>query len=261
MGLVRKIKFIQINIYKGRYFENLLDFLKKENPDFISMQEVTTGRLNLTGDERNLFEVIKQKLDYNGVFHFDTNLIDDPNSFFGNAVFSKVPIVKSNIVQLKTFGPVTLFDFNNNVGGLWKNLSRHMLDAIVDLDNFRVHVISVHARRIAPPIDDAENVRHAKIMADYLKLLGDEPFIVGGDFNMPQGSQVIKIISDVSNNLIENSGIPQTLNPDVHELGEKGYLVDFIFTSRHFRKVSIDALQVTISDHLPVVAELELLEN
>ena len=59
----RVLKFIQINIYKGKYFEALLDFLKKQDADVITMQEVTVGGFNLTDDKSvNLFEILKEKL-------------------------------------------------------------------------------------------------------------------------------------------------------------------------------------------------------
>ena len=256
---VVSFKFIQVNIYKGKYLDALVEFLKSENPDFISMQEVTTGAANFYEDKgANLFDLLAKKLNYRGVFHFDTKFSDAANSFFGNAVFSKWPIVKSQVVELKTFGPITLFEFNNNVNKIWENIARHMLDATVALGDLKIHAISIHGRRTAPPVDDAENIRQAKLVATYLRSLKDKPFVVGGDFNMPQGSQVIKIVSEVSNNLMADVKITQTLNPKVHELGEKGYLVDFIFTSRHFKKISIEVPQVTVSDHLPVVAQLEI---
>lgn len=251
------IKFIQINIFKGKYLDALLEFLRSENPDFISMQEVTAGKLNLTGDERNLFEVIKGELGYYGVYNGDIKLAGSANSTFGNAVISRFPIIKSEIVVLKSFRPVTLEEMNENVDNIWAQLPRHLLDATVDCEGFKIHAISVHARRTAPPVDDDEGVRQAQLIADHLKSLGDEPFVVGGDLNMPPESGVIKTIADVSKNLMADCGVTQTLNPAVHELGEHGYLVDYIFTSKHFKLKSLLVPQVTISDHLPVIAVLE----
>lgn len=252
-------KFIQINIFKGKYFDSLVDFLRQENPDLISMQEVTAGAANLYGDKgTNIFELLKEKLKIAGVFHADIEFSDYPNAAFGNAVFSKRPIIKSEVVVLKTFRPVTLFEFNNNSGNIWADLPRHMLDATINFGDFKIHAISVHGRRIAPPADDAENIRQAKVVASYLRSLGGESFIVGGDFNMPLGSEVIKIVSGVSINLMEGADVTQTLNPRVHERGEKGYLVDFVFCSAHFEVESLNVPEVDISDHLPVIVKLTL---
>jgi len=250
---------LDINIYKGKFLEQLLDYIKKVDPDICAMQEVSAGETNSFKDKKvDLFELITRKTGYNGVFHADVAIASDPSALFGNAVFSTYPILKSHVVKLKTFRPLTLFEFRNNPGNIWAKLPRHMLDVLIDFDGKPIHAISVHGRRVAPPVDSPESTRQAQVMADYLKSLGNAPFIVGGDFNMPPGSEVIKIVSAVSNNLMIGSGASQTLNPKVHVLGEKGYLVDFIFTSKHFKKISLDVPQVTVSDHLPVVAELEI---
>lgn len=255
-----RLKFLQINIFKGKFLDELLEYIKAVNPDIIVMQEISCGKINLFKDEKaDLVELIRVKTGYHGVFHSDVEIVGDPSALFGNAVFAKRPILKSHVVELKTFRPLTFFELRNNPGNIWAELPRHMLDAVVDFDGEQIHAISVHGRRVAPPVDDLENVRQAHLMADHLKSLGDELFIVGGDFNMPLQSEVIKIISSVSENLMERSGVRQTLNPKVHVLGEKGFLVDFIFTSKHFKKISLEVPQVMVSDHLPVVAELELL--
>ncbi|HSX19321.1 MAG TPA: endonuclease/exonuclease/phosphatase family protein [Candidatus Saccharimonadales bacterium] len=252
------LKFIQINIYKGKFLGELIDFLKGENPDIISAQEVTAGSLNYCQDKTaNLFEGLKNDLGLNGVFHSDIKIVEDENARFGNALFSKYPILDAKIIVLKDFRPVSDFEFVNNTKNVWAELPRHMLDTTLDLNGKKIHAISVHGRRIAPPEDDEENLRQAQLMADYLKSLGDEPFILGGDFNMPAGSQTIKKIEGVATNLLEGENVKQTLNPKVHELGENGFDVDFIFTSKHFKKISVEVPQVTISDHLPIVAELE----
>ena len=253
------IKFIQVNMYKGKYLDALVDFLKREKADIISMQEVTTLENNLYEDKSvNLFELLKQRLGYNGVFHADVVLESNPDAFFGNAVFSKWPIEKSQVVLLKTFRPVTKNEYEKNAGNVWSLLARHMLDATIDLDGFKIHAISVHGRRIAPPSDDPENVRQAQVMAYHLKSLGEQHYVLGGDFNMPPGTKTIGEISAVAKNLMDGLNIKQTLNPRVHELGNKGYLVDFIFCSKGFKLLSLSVPELTVSDHLPVIAELEL---
>lgn len=255
-----RVKFLQINIFKGKFLEELVEFIKKQEPDIITMQEVSAGNVNFYVEKTNLFDLLKERLgDYRGVFHSNTKIVDSPTALFGNAVFSKKPICGSQVIGLQTFRHLTFDEFNNNTDDVWSKLSRHMLDAVIDFGDFRLHAISTHFRRIVPPVDNPQSTKQAKLIASHLQFLGNEPFIVGGDFNMPPESEVIKIVSGAANNLMTDSGVKQTLNPRVHELGDRGYLVDFIFTSKHFKKVSLDVPQVTVSDHLPIVAELELL--
>ena len=250
------LKVIQLNLFKGKFLDSAIEFLKRENPDFITMQEVTAGAVNFyEKKDADLFEILKKELGMTGIFHSDIKLSDEPSVKFGNAVFSKWPILESKVVPLNYLGPITLSEFKDT--NVWARFSRHMLDATVDVEGFRLHVISVHGRRVAPPADDDENVRQARLMAKYIKSLGEKPFIIGGDFNMPPDSEVIRIVSAVARNLMVGKPISQTLNPRVHELGEKGYLVDYIFTSHHFRPTDVSIPDIDVSDHLPVVVLLE----
>ena len=252
------VKFIQVNIYKGKYLENLLDFLKKEDADFISMQEVTTKGFNLYSDkEANLFEIIKNELKMNGVFNGDLKLKDDPNSFFGNAIFSKYKIINSNVVVLKTFRPVTIDELDGVSGDIREQIPRHLLDAEVDYDGKVMHILSWHGAWTAPPTDTAQTLRQAKLVADYLASL-DEPFILGGDLNNIIGSKTLEFIESIANNLMRNAGIEQTTHPTAHKIAPRRYLIDYIFSSNQFRVKSIKVGQVLVSDHLPVAAELEI---
>lgn len=253
-----KLKFIQVNIYKGKFLDALVDFLKTEDADIIAMQEVAAGDVSFFENrDLNLFEYLKEKLGMNGVFHSDIDISDSKNSLFGNAVFSKFPILRTKIVTLASYRPFTLEEFQNNIGNIWASVPRHVLDATLDVDGTKVHAMSAHGRRIAPPKDDEENLRQAGVIAEHLKSLRGEPYILGGDFNMPLGSKTVDTISAVSNNLMEGLGVSQTLNPRVHILKDKGYLVDLVFTSGQFKSLNVEVPQVDVSDHLPIVAELE----
>src|SRR3989344_889021 len=109
-----RIKFIQINIYKGRYLDELVAFLKMEDADFISMQEVTTSSFNLFADKNvSLFELLGSRLQMHGVFNGDLKLKGDDSSVFGNAVFSKYKIVGEKVLTLKKLRPLTIEELDN----------------------------------------------------------------------------------------------------------------------------------------------------
>lgn len=252
-----KLKFIQINIYKGKFLDALVDFLKEEKPDFISMQEVTTNKLNNCSDKTlNLFEYIKEKLGYDGVYNGDTKLVDDQNSSFGNAVLTKLPVVGSNVVILNQFRSLTLSEMDHGQE-VWPHVSRHVLDLLVKVDEKNIHAMSWHGAWTAPPQDTEITVNQAQKVADYLKGLG-EPFILGVDMNAIMQSKAVETVSEAANNLMIGSGVLQTTHPKVHKIVPRGFLVDYIFTSPEFKLKSLRVPQVTISDHLPVIAELEI---
>ncbi|HLA04031.1 MAG TPA: hypothetical protein VJ065_02220, partial [Patescibacteria group bacterium] len=120
----------------------------------------------------------------------------------------------------------------------------------------KVSAISWHGAWTAPPTDTDETLRQAKEVANYLKNL-KEPFILGCDMNAVIQGKTAGLISQSANNLMMNSQVLQTTHPKIHKIAPRGFLIDYIFTSPHFKLKKLEVPQVTISDHLPVVAELE----
>src|SRR3990167_10382633 len=137
---VSVLKFIQINIYKGQYLEALTRFLKDQNPDFISMQEVAAGELNLCDKNLDLFEYFKKKLGLNGIVDKITKPADAKDSYLGNAVFSRFEITNSEVLALKTFEGITLakIDMVEN----FPLFSRHLISAECIIYGQKIHAIS-----------------------------------------------------------------------------------------------------------------------
>lgn len=250
-----KLKFVQVNIFKGKYLDALVDFLKKEDPDIVAMQEVTYGDVSYYHDKMiNLFEYIKKKTGHGGYFASDQKFVDSPKSLFGNAVLTKLPITGSKVLTLKDFRPVTLAEFGDSA--IFPHLARLAIDVMVDVNGRIVHAISWHGAWTAPPADTPETLRQANMVGSYLKSIA-APFIVGADMNNIPDSKTVEVIEGVANNLMNGSQVEQTTHPKIHKIAPKGYLVDYIFVSDDFKLKSLEVPEVLVSDHLPVVAELE----
>jgi len=256
------LKFIQINIYKGQYLENLLEFLKDESPDVLALQEVSSGDVNNCPDKSlKLFSVIRDQLGMNGLFDNVVKFSDSTDSTLGNAILTRQEIIDSSVVRLKEFRSVTLAEFKDTK--IWPDFSRNLLDTTLLFDGKKIHVISVHGAWSVPPVDTEEKIRQAKIIVNHLDNLNktNQPFILGGDLNMPPRTKVIEMINQVSKNLMIGSGFQYTTHPKIHKIVPRKLLVDYIFTSRHFDIKSLKVPEVTVSDHLPIIAELELINS
>lgn len=256
-----KLKHIQINIYKGKYLDSLILFLKKENPDFISMQEVTWGFLNHFEDkEVNLFEKLKDSLSMEGVCNFDWKVKGNVGSL-GNAVFSKFPIIDYKVTVLREPKEID-FEFVESEKG-FPEAPRHFIDAICRVNNANVHVMSWHGAWTAPPVDTNETLRQSGIVRRYVDELNSNnaPFLIGCDLNSTMDKKTVRLISEVTNNLMIGKQIKQTTHPEIHKIAPRGFLVDYIFISKHFRSKSLHVPEIIVSDHLPVIAELELKES
>lgn len=253
-----RIKFVQVNIYLGKFLDELVDFLTAEKPDLVSMQEVSTNNFNLfENKDVNLFEVLKKKLGMYGTYYGDVRLEGDPTSVFGNAVFSRFPVVNSNVVVLKTSRPIKVEELYGYHPELFEQTYKHLLDLEVNIDGKSTHIMSWHGAWTAPPHDTRETLRQATLVYDHLKRING-PFILGGDLNAIPTSKTVGLIESVAVNLMKGKGVEMTTNPKVHKIAPRGYLIDYIFTSRDIKLIQLDVPQITVSDHLPVVAELEI---
>ena len=252
------VKFIQVNAYMGKYLDELVDFLKSEDPDFISMQEVTTNDFNLCSNKDiSLFEYFSDKLKMHGEFNGDLKLAGHPDSVFGNAVFSRFPVIHRKVVVLKSFRPLTLAELSGDSGEFREQIDRHLLDAQISINGKLMHVLCWHGAWTAPPHDTDETSRQADIVYDYMRTI-NEPFILGGDLNAIIGSKTVNLMSTIANNVMLNSKVSMTTNPKVHKIAPRGYLIDFIFTSQDIRLIDLTVPEITVSDHLPVIAWLEI---
>jgi len=247
-------KFIQINIYKGKYLAELVKFLRNENPDFIALQEVSSGSVNLCENKKiDLFSVLTQSLKYYGVRENDIYVKKPPGSF-GNAIFSKYRIKAKYILRFKDSTYRTIEELYDE--SLYEHNPRHLLSARIDFKDRDFHVISWHGTWTAPPTDTKETLRQSSIAADYIKKIKGQ-YVIGCDLNSTLAHETVKKINRVANNLLLGENIHESTNPKVHKIAPLGFLVDFIYTSSKIRKKSIKVPQITVSDHLPVIANLE----
>ena len=253
------MEVIQINIYHGKFLDKLIAFLRMEKPDIITMQEVSAGRVNFWTDQTiEIFKYMRDALGLEGIAAPIYRLIGDSSSYESNAVLTRGKILTSSTVQLKEYREYTEVPWEKE----GPEIPRNVLDLEVEISSIKFHILCTHSAWTKEPVDTPEKIRQARLLADHLRSLGDTPFILGGDFNMEPGSEVINIIDEVARNTVYGSVIKNTLNLRTHRaaatIGPGGRLVDFIYTSPHFRVASIDAPEVDVSDHLPVRAVLSL---
>ena len=248
---------IQINIWMGKFLHKLTKFLKQEEPDVVTMQEVSGGAPNLWSDKTiDMFLHFRDALGMQGVVAPSYRAIGDPTSYFGNAVLVAGKVLDHRVVWLKEYREVESIKDPD----VWPTLPRNVLDVECEFAAGRkLHVLSTHGAWGREPVDTPEKVRQAGVLAAHLRSLGDEPYILGGDFNMESGSEVIRTIDSVAHNAVVASAIMSTLNMRIHYAASKipeGRRVDFIYTSPHFTVTRIETPMVDVSDHLPVRAEL-----
>ncbi|WP_339614141.1 endonuclease/exonuclease/phosphatase family protein [Winogradskyella sp. UBA3174] len=218
--------------------EDIITFIKTEQPDILCLQEYRTG------DPINL----------EGYYNFNALPIDNTIKW-GQAIFSKFPIVNSGSLEF----PNT---YNNGI----------FVDIVKQKDTIRVYTLHLQSSGIDT---DVEKLKEEK-SSDLFKQVGStfraqqsqvELFlehkskctyktIVTGDFNNTAYSYIYKTIKDddLKDTFIEaGNGFGRTFDFKFFPLR-----IDFVLSHKGFTVNGFKSYNVKLSDHYPIKATLKL---
>ena len=254
-----KIKFLQLNIEKGRFLDRVIKFIEDQNFDIINFQEVSGGVISY-GKVDNLKILQKSLNDYAFAFAPAYKRSDDPNSYQGNLV-----LVKKNyqIVNHKTIWYKSFLGFTEIESQNFPSLSRNALAVKIKLKDRFLWSICAHLPWTArSDIESAARLELSQKINNFLKSTSD-PFVFSGDFNALPMLKSVADFSEVAENLIIKNKITNTLNPRAHRAAAfifpKGAAVDYILTSLNLKIISFQVLEeIDFSDHFALLAEFEI---
>ena len=136
----------------------------------------------------------------------------------------------------------------------------YAIEGVIDVAGTHVHVFNLHMHATWRLLDKKhveESIKTRRQQVEALKkLLADihEPVIVAGDLNAAEGSDEYKSLIGTLLDFAGGQGISKaTLPAQIPVLR-----FDYILGSASFKARSYEVLNVKLSDHRPVVAEIEL---
>jgi endonuclease/exonuclease/phosphatase family metal-dependent hydrolase len=249
-----KLKFLHLNIQMGRFMPGIIKYVRKHDFDIINFQEVMSGEWWYGFKASRQFEVLKQKLGYEGEIaaHFN-----NPSSYFGNVTLFKKSITlrDKKLVPLKKIkGP-----WNFRTRKL-KDFPRSALSLLLEKNDKQIRVINCHLAWGKGPFERTYHRAQNQRLIDYVKTVKD-PFILSGDFNLTADTRTVKELNKLARNLTVQNHITNTLNPRTHyakHLFPTGYAVDFVYASRGITSKKFHVIQDDLSDHLGLSAEFEI---
>jgi endonuclease/exonuclease/phosphatase (EEP) superfamily protein YafD len=122
-----------------------------------------------------------------------------------------------------------------------------------------VHICNVHGLVCPFPKEDTPGrlAQTRELIETFREKMGTK--IIGGDFNLRENSQSVGNFSNAGyRDLIKDLGIKTTRNELSLSLYEhKLYFCDYVFVSEDARVASFVVPAITVSDHLPLILELE----
>lgn len=223
-SLDTELKIVSYNIHSGVDKDmfptlfDIIDFLKNSDADIICLQEVNESA-------KVGFQVssLKEELGMNA--HFGANVVN-LNSNYGLVTYSKYRIIRQNHVYLSS-----------------SREQRGMLHTVIDIRGKKVNIINIHLGT-----DKEEQKEQLKELQEFVDNLGDEPYIIAGDFNsadinMDNDSIDVAKKLDKSNTLTFSLGIER---------------IDYIFTSKDIVPINYRVVIKKMSDHYPIIAKLRI---
>lgn len=249
-----QVKVLTLNIWEGKVLDNAIDFLKKEDADFILLQEVYNSENENLEKRFRLFSELKKALpSYENVFGLaftDTTNNLDVDS--GNAIFSKYKIITSDV----TFFDEPYRRFNQQEQTDFSRDPQTILHAVVDVQGNKFNVFSVHGVWGKDGNDTERRLNMGDVIAQSIK---DRPnVILGGDFNLSANTQTVKKIEEYVTSVF---GTTLTTTFNMKYKKNPGYAtaaVDMVFLSSNFKVVSKECLEIDVSDHLPLRVVFEV---
>jgi endonuclease/exonuclease/phosphatase family metal-dependent hydrolase len=210
----------------------IANVIREQAPDLVALQEVdmNTGR---SGNKYQATE-IAQRLN---MHYFFGRAIDHDGGEYGVAILSKHPLDEGTVHPLPSDADPTAE-------------ARVLTTARIRLPNGEYIRFGTTHLDNSNPGNRESQVRKINDIANKERL----PFIVGGDFNATPESDQMKLLKDVFVFTCE------ACEPTIPVINPKR-AIDFIVFSRTspFRLVSLQVIREEYaSDHLPVLAELEL---
>lgn len=251
-----KFKFIDLNVWLGgQIFEPMLNFLKKENADILTLQEVYDENSEILPANFRCLSIIKKELNYpyssfapstlwnNGTFKAD----------IGNAILSRFPIETDNYVFYdRPYGQYT-----EGVIEDYPNISRTLQYALLNLGKVNLNIFNTQGIWGLDGFDNEKRLKMGSYIAERVKNKGN--VILAGDFNMEANTESINRIEKYLINVFKNDNRVTSFN--IKRKTNPGYataVVDMIFVSPDVKTLKHFSPNEDVSDHLPLVCEFEV---
>ena len=247
------LKIISYNIAHGMHLERVIEFLKSEQADILCLQEMATTGKNLMPANINIFSTIQTALGMPGIFEEAFACQTQEGTWnCGQATFA-TSTSEHSIINFET-GDSVVQDIEKSR----YNLNRNSLLTTHEVDGCKFNIANTHFT-LTPlaSVTDHQKVA-ARALHQHLNSLSDL-FLIG-DMNTVAGNETYDIFSQGFTDVTDPK-LP-TLHPTIHRVGYKGHHVDYImYRGSRLKHLKTSIPVIDASDHLPVIAEFEILDK
>lgn len=258
LGLIMKL--ITLNIWGGKVFKPLINFLKvhAKNTDIFCFQEVfhTTTIKKISNKARvNIYKEIKNILsDFQDYYAPAQDGFDYKGAVTFNLSFGLAMFVKDSI-HIDEHGDVFVFRARNARKNDNTSLGRNLEYITFKKDNSKITVFNLHGLWNGRGKTDTEDrLEQSRKIKAFMNKFSDSKKILCGDFNLLPDTKSLAILSDGMKNLVKDFDITSTRSK-LYTKPEK--FADYILVSPDVNVQHFEALQDEVSDHLPLLLEFD----
>lgn len=244
------MKVLQLNVWMGRLTRQIMPLIEREQPDIITAQEIFDVEGSVPLPDRMF--TLTQEILATGMFPYHyfsatmTMQVAGKNADFGNAIFSKYPIVNAE----------TIFNYGSFVEGVTADTvqpnTRNAQFVTLAVDGVEMLVVNHHAYWEANPLGSQTSADCLAVIADRLHEIQEKPIIFAGDLNLIAEAPAMRVFDGLLEDLTATHHIVSTLSP----LGKvKDIACDHILVNEQVDVTDFRVLEAIVSDHAALVLE------
>lgn len=250
------IKVGTVNIWNGRSLDfGLVPFLLKECFDILFLQEVFNGQDPSYDPSFRVFDILKNELQlpYSTYGPQFKAIYEHVQADRGNAIFSKFPLEYVD----NYFFSIPYKEIKNEMQlDDWRESPRNMLHSRVHVNGLALDLLNIHGIWDFHGNDSPYREQMLRVILEKIK--DKNRVLLAGDFNMFPTTVCIDTIEKHLINVFKDEFVT-TFNlkhKDPAAFGSS--VVDMMFISSEIKVVNHYMPDVDISDHMPLIAELEV---